>query len=375
MKAALALAALLTVPLAGAAEAAPRTLGFSIVNFSYAMSKQSDAEDCPQGFAATGIRLFLAAQSAAERERLLRAENAKELARRALYTAGGVDHCVAWAEVPRAPQHSPQGKISRGFNLDGTTDGAATANSCAHEKFVGPNGEPGIDNQAYRLVGCVLGFRGQQGERYGFMEAFKSAGVKDGITTLLLEVTGVDDLRNDPDVAVGFYVGTDSMPIDAAGGVLPDASLSVLADPLYQSVLKGRIADGVLETEPGAIAFYYDYSGTRREIHLRAGRLRLTLAPDGGARGLLAGYVDVADFDPPAASAKAERVELGGYDCPSYRQAIRRHADGFPGPDGKCTALSAVYDIEAVPAFVIHPAERRSAEHQTAGADSLPTGR
>jgi len=36
------------------------------------------------------------------------------------------------------------------MNLDGTTDGAATANSCAHEKFTGPNGEPAVDNQTYR---------------------------------------------------------------------------------------------------------------------------------------------------------------------------------------------------------------------------------
>ena len=52
-----------------------------------------------------------------------------------------------------------KGKYGYGFNLDGTTDGHATPKSCAHQKFTAPNGTPAIDNQMYRIIGCVYGFR------------------------------------------------------------------------------------------------------------------------------------------------------------------------------------------------------------------------
>jgi hypothetical protein len=49
-----------------------------------------------------------------------------------------------------------------------------------------------------------------------------------------------------------------------------------------------------------------------------------------------------------------------GVDCPTFSQAVHRYADGYPDPaTGKCTAISTAFDIEAVPAFIIHPEEAR----------------
>src|ERR1700722_11797407 len=57
------------------------------------------------------------------------------------------------------PLKEVQSKVAYGLNLDGTEDGHATPNSCPHQKFVAPDGEPGVDNQLYRVLGCAPGWR------------------------------------------------------------------------------------------------------------------------------------------------------------------------------------------------------------------------
>ena len=49
------------------------------------------------------------------------------------------------------PFYEPQGKIAIGLNLDG---------KIGANDFISPDGEEGIDNQLYRVTGCVAGYRG-----------------------------------------------------------------------------------------------------------------------------------------------------------------------------------------------------------------------
>jgi hypothetical protein len=47
-----------------------------------------------------------------------------------------------------------------------------------------------------------------------------------------------------------------------------------------------------------------------------------------------------------------------GIDCPSFNQAFQRLADFGKDPaTGKCSMISAAWDVHAIPAFVIHPEE------------------
>jgi hypothetical protein len=98
--------------------------------------------------------------------------------------------------------------------------------------------------------------------------------------------------------------------------------------------------------------------------------LRLQLLPNGNMKGLLAGYLDMPDMDMTAGTKQAS-AEMVKYDCPSIYQAIRRYADGYKDPTtGKCTALSTAYEIEAIPAFVIHPEEARKTAEAAAPAQT-----
>jgi len=328
-----------------------RTLGFAVTSFPYAIYK--GANDCPDGMAMAAKEIYLAATTPAERTRLTKPENLKEFEQKAYHTTDGKDLCQA-PDYPRAPQRTTQSKISYGMNIDGTDDGHATDTTCAHEKFTGPNGEPAVDNQTYRVLGCSSNFRGFPGEE-GYLESLRNAAFKDGGTTMLIEVMGVKDVQNSDDVTVGVYNGTSPMMIDANGHMLPYASLTVTSDKKFQATLHGKIENGVLTTQPGDIALEYDFGGYPSYFHYKAARLRLQLNADGTAKGMLAGYLVASDVD-LTPHAKQESAEMIGYDCPTFSQAVRRYADGFKDPKtGQCTALSTAFNIEAIPAFVIHP--------------------
>jgi hypothetical protein len=350
------------VPDSGAAKA--QTLGFAVTSFPYALYKGT--RDCPDGMAMAAKEIYLSAASPTEQKRLTKPENVKEFEQLAYHTKDGKDLCQA-PDYPRAPQRTPQGKISYGMNLDGTTDGAATDTTCAHEKFTGPNGEVAVDNQTYRVLGCSSNYRGFPGEE-GYLESLRNASFKDGGTTMLIEVMGVTDTQNDDDVTVGVYNGATPMMIDANGHMLPYASLTVTSDEKFRAVVHGKIVNGVLTTAPADINLTYDFGGYPSYFHYKAARLRLELNPDGTAKGMLAGYVAATDVD-LTPHAKQESAEMIGYDCPTFAQAVKRFADGFKDPKtGQCTALSTAFDIKAIPAFVIHPDDA----HKTAAAVPAP---
>ena len=248
-----------------------------------------------------------------------------------------------------------------GMDLDATTSSRAAGGACAHDDFEGPGGESGIDNQVWRVVGCVRGF--QQGD---LIDSTSGAAVKDGSRTILMEVSGVDDLRNDTDVVVRLYSSTDPAPKDAAGEILGGGSLFVHENPRFHSPpAPGSIVDGILITEPIDLHLQVKVQTIDSEYYFRSSRLRLELLPDGRARGLFAGYQDVANFYDINGGHRLARSasHFLGFTCPGLYAAAQRMADGHPDPEtGACTSLSTALEVEALPAFVIHPEAVASGE-------------
>jgi hypothetical protein len=334
-----------------------RTLGFTITAFPYALYKGAD--DCPEGTGMGAKEIYLQSVTPEERARLNKPDYLKELEQKAYRTPEGKDLCEA-TDYPRAPQVTPKGKVSFGMNLDGTADGAATESTCAHEKFTGANGEAAVDNQAYRVLGCLSNWRGFPGEE-GYVESLRNASFKDGGTTFLIQVMNVEDVRNSDDVTVGLYVGTSPMMLDANGRMLPYSSLTATSDEKFRATLHGKIVDGVLTTTPAEIALSYDYAGRRAFFHFKSARIRMEINPDGTAKGMLAGYLAMPDID-RTSHTKAFLAEMAAFDCPTFAQAVKRYADGEKDPKtGQCTALSTAFNFQAIPAFVIQPEDANKA--------------
>ncbi|MFO1426250.1 MAG: hypothetical protein U1F11_04625 [Steroidobacteraceae bacterium] len=336
----------------------PRTLGFVITVRNIAMNESRFADECPEGFNPGYDELWWRGLSKQDRARLTdnglksRLERYFVAIRRGPH---GEDVCMHPDSVKDPPLLLAEGKESYGMNLDGEEHGAATPKSCPHENFTGLDGTRGVDNQLFRLLGCVYGFRS-----YGQYEANENENRKsNGKGMTLIEVSNVDDPRNDDDVLVTFYRSIDQYTLDAAGRFVPFASYRIDAPdgtPRYRSTLKGRIRDGVLTTEAGDVnlPFYGNY--TYMNQLLRDMRLRMEIAPDlASAKGMQAGYYDVEQLmfyigglGPIASSAFSN--------CPSINVAAHQVADGYPDPKtGRCTAISAAFNFSAVAAFIVHP--------------------
>ncbi|HLG89337.1 MAG TPA: hypothetical protein VKZ79_19335 [Alphaproteobacteria bacterium] len=341
------------------------TLGLAIVSWNTALYETPDGkEECPDGLALSTEAVYFQSLPPDERARWDKATKGgtvdldekddpiSDLRRRALERGPhGEDVCWNPTVVKDPPLRTVQGSKSFGLNLDGTSDGHATANSCAHQKFTAPDGTPAIDNQWYRLIGCSYGWRSS-----GYVESNVNGELKDSGHAILIEISGIDDPRNSPDVEVAFYRSLDLLPKDSAGNILP--FMSYRAYPNYRYVTHGKIEGGVLTTDPIDARFPFFGNLTHAEHFIHGMRLRLKIAPDGrGASGLVAGYYDLDTWWNYL--SKLGYVSVAGrFDCPALWVAAHQLADGYPDPKtGQCTALSSAFRIEAVTAFVVRPGQ------------------
>ena len=241
-----------------------------------------------------------------------------------------------------------RGKVSYGLNLDGKV-GA--------EDFNSPEGEPGIDNQLYRVIGCTGHYRTMGTINHFenlFMRSYDDA-------RIVIELTEVDDLVNDNDVVVTTYRGSDGLLQDATGeGFIPGGTqrVDLRWGKEYVSKLKGKIVDGVLTTEavdrvmlPWGVTF-----GTSGYHVFRGFQLKLKLDPE-AAEGLMAGYVDVENFTHHLnTSWSTHHHSYGQLSSPSQYKAMNRLADSYPdAKTGKNTAISSAVTVKFTQVYVQQP--------------------
>jgi hypothetical protein len=350
------------------------TRGFAVTWFQPAMYTGDD--DCPDGlnkspdFAA----IFAAEGKTPEQiKELIDHPNTPEFAA-AVINRGphGENVCADPASVPDPGHKTVQGKIAFGFNLDGKTDsgGAPAANTCAHEKFTSPDGVAGIDNQHYRALGCMVALRGKRGHD-GFVLSYIMERMRaEGLRTYLVEISGIDDPKTNKDVQVGIYLGSDPLVLDAKGDVRRDTTQRISKDVRWHNVVHGTMQDGVITTDVFDLNLLGDPLWVP-EFHFRQARMRLELQPNGDIKGIVGGYEDVATMYYNTVKSGILFETTNAATCPGVYYALKRMADGYPDPKtGECTAISTAFNIEAIPAFVLHQpgaAKTKTAQAEPAG--------
>ena len=349
----LATAAFLGAQPANTAAAKKKSYGFVVSSLFTAMADSKYMDECPEGLTESNDERWLKNMTVEQREKVTAGGLRTHVERRfaaALRGPNGEDVCWNPELVRDPPMRTVQSKISYGINLDGTTDGRATAKTCKHEKFVGTDGTPAVDNQLFRLMGCTKGWRSD-----GYIEnsaQTERLDISQGI--ILVEVTDVDDTRNDDDVKVSFYRPMDKLLKNGTGAVLTYVSYQI--DPTrYGDTARGKIVNGVLTTDPIDLHLPFFGNVVISEMYIKDMRLRMDMAADGsGAKGQMYGYSDWEtwwDY-----TRKIGLAVIARHSCPALYEASRRLADGYPDPvTGECTALSSAFKIEMVPAFVVHP--------------------
>ena len=341
-------AAALALVLGGAPVAASaETRGYVISMVHTATWGNTDT--CPQGDngGLTALKV----------RRLVRRGFSEEEAR-AILAGGGVDadgNRVPINELPRLngqevnpgnvpvlvsdPQiRTAQGRFAHGFNLNGVVEPDA---------FEDPaSGEFGVDNRMWRALGCFEVYQVRRPVRpYNEDIAWDTA--LDAMPAWLMSVSG-PDLDRAGEVTVTFDRALNVAMRDARGGVLSGATYVVDPDPRSHSVFAGRIEDGVLTIEPGDFSIQGE-SQFYAILRFTGTRLRLEMADDGSATGIIGGYQPWRDYFHYLAIRGEENAQV---DLPGVYYAMKRLADGVPDPEtGENTAISAAYFLEAVPAF------------------------
>lgn len=248
------------------------------------------------------------------------------------------------------PFYEAQGTVSYGLNLDGEVSA---------EDFTNPAGEEGIDNQLYRALGCIAGYR-KDGPYWFFENDFM---INNGYNRWMIELSGVDDLVNDDDVTVTTYRGLDKLFTDATGeGFIAGGTQRVDArwGQSFVEEVKGRIVDGVLTTDPIAEAKVpWSQPGVSDGYHLfKDLRLQLRLTSQ-VAQGLMAGYVDVEQFNHRFRTNWAmHHQNYGQSSSASEYVALKRLADAYPDPEtGANTAISGAVEVTLTQVYIMHPDE------------------
>jgi hypothetical protein len=358
--------------------------GFVVSDFKYALADDAARSGaCPRGLSLDMEEIFARTPSGKRRK----GESDEAYAGRlragsiALSTApDGQNVCLN----PEAAQPDPYFRTvtspsvpADGIDIDGIDSrvGAPSApGTCAHQDQPGMHGERGIDNQFSRIVGCLRSFQ-SSGQSNGFALEMLT-----GSWGILLEIRGLDDLRNDDAVEVGIFANADPIQLSPNRVPLAYATYAMDQDRRFRARTRGRMKDGVLTTDPVDVRFHSVTNSLRFERPLLRARLQATISEEGSLSGYLAGYTPVEamyDFQFGYRSGKDGKGELGplrlrlgtgngaarvnGYTCPGVYFALYEHADGDPEPGtGRCTSISTQYRVTAIPAFVVDVATRGS---------------
>lgn len=243
------------------------------------------------------------------------------------------------------------GKIAEGFDLDGN---AKTGG------FISPDGQHGIDNAYYRVMGCGNSYRGVAYQ--GYLSSRGNDKMLDGLYTMVVRISGNQDSMNDSDARVEIGYSPDHVVKDYLANALSDYSFRIVKTAQYSS-LKATIKNGVVETEQATelhMPTFAWYETNRGEAVLFKGRMRLKMQPDGGLSGLAGGYQDFRvlygrdTFNVPSGGQSRETTYFQNQIALYY--ALKRSADGMPDPKtGENIGISTAYRFLARPAFVVDP--------------------
>lgn len=336
---------------------ASQDYGFVVTSMSLQFYKGDEKIDCPDGRSPGTRDGFLASQPPAERARLLKPESAAELDRKYkseyVFGPGGRDICTnadLFDTPERILQKPAQSKIGPGMDLDGAAGPNAPApGTCAHDSFTSPAGETGVDNQFFRAIACNTFWRGvgdSLGDAAG--EFYWSE------NPVVVVVRGVESWRDDPSVEVIFAASPDLPPRDAAQKIVNGGSLAMTRNPRHRVVMQGRIAGGVLTTEPAKMVLPRNWVGASGgEFMLNHARIRVKLNDQGELVGAAGGYRPIDNAIGVLRVGGPGVANTAGVECASIRKTLRVLADGDPDPaTGQCTSVSTGLDFRAKPAFV-----------------------
>jgi len=249
--------------------------------------------------------------------------------------------------VPDPGMVMVDGKLAEGIDLD---DNPATG-------FTGIDGVPGVDNNFYKVTGCIKNFRAKP--RSSFRFSIVNESMRNGSFQTVVVMSGEGDPMNDSDVTVGMYATKDRMVKDTNAGVVADLTYRIDPDPNYQTVFKAKIVNGVVIQQTPFFLRTHDNSTDSPQLRLYKTRIKWVMNPDGSISGLAGGYREFFEYYREKVvngSRAGTNEDTGDMNMIAWYNGMRRYADGLPDPKtGKNRGISTAYRFSMVPAFVVNP--------------------
>ena len=309
-------------------------IGFVLTSFHWTVYSTEQKTECPKGFN-DGPR---------EQYAIL---FPKDGTKRNLVDTALAREAATWAPSLEPEQLvflDPETTIAPGLNLDGKND----AND-----FTSPNGETGIDNNFYRVIGCIMDYR-PGGSLYGFNNFFMR---EKNYQRTLFEVSNVDSLINDDDVTVTTYRALDPLSTDATGTeYVPYGTQRVDSrfGKQFITSFHGKIVNGVLITDPAEVRLPYNYAFQDRGFILMHGSVLKVKLTNEQASGYWGGFIDVETFYRSLIGALGTHtLSYGRQSAPSMYRAMHKFADGIPDPTtGKNRGISGSIDVTFKQTFI-----------------------
>ncbi len=230
-----------------------------------------------------------------------------------------------------------------GFNVDGVVSDGSDEGSCYRKDFTDAEGNEGIDNQIAVFVPELEKLLGDA------VDGLVQGAINNGDLLILLNVSGIDDLRNDDCVDLEVQLGL-GKPTLGTDGVI-EAYQTFDLDPKGEtSIAKGgKIENGVLTVGPFELAIPIAIFDVAFTIHVHDALFRLTVtAPDGTLKGgmLGGGVVPQEIIDGVKEGAGVDKY------VPALSLVLNGNTDLAADAEGTCQQISSAFAISAVEAFI-----------------------
>jgi hypothetical protein len=257
-----------------------------------------------------------------------------------------------WA-APDPQLMTVKGTAAYGFNLDGKT---------AKGDFIDPETkEGGVDNQMFRAVGCINNFAVNPPNQpiYPFAQWDLT---RDSAPAWLIQINGIDDLKNDDDVTVVLDKSVDVIQRDANGNAVADMTMRVDPNSRSRTVVHAKIKDGMLITDKFNMKFEADPM-LMPMFDFKDAKLRFKIKEDGGLEGVLGGYHAWWPIYWSYAQGGWIVEHSAGINIQGVYYALKKMADADPDPKtGENRAISTAWRITAVPSILVSPDEPKTAQ-------------
>jgi hypothetical protein len=235
---------------------------------------------------------------------------------------------------------SQNSSTAPGFDLDGRVSTATDREACGKRDFTSPDGVPGIDNQIGAVWSSVYSIVGQP------VNGLIGDAVNEGRLSLILELDDLDDFTHDDSVGVTLYRATNPNPILGTKGLIQAGqTFEVQPEKPVVGFEPTAIVDGVLRLGPFDYPLDVDLFQANFRLNLIGVIVELREQPDGSWHGYMGAGVSVEEIS-------AVATEYAPNESRAIVPLLPNLADLEPGANGKCTYVSAVLEVDAVPSFL-----------------------